>query len=815
MNFFIRKIIFFNLLLLSISCYAQQSDNDCINDTLTLNSALSNYNIASTCLTIKILGNDYADDGFKNIKIEQGDRSKEFSNFFLTKARGNIYFLKIEDRLKFNQDSIVFDIDRKLPLKITLLPIQKQFTISFIPEPKIDTPKEEILSLTSNNKLVSYSFPNGQNILQDANTLLKNNSMSHRKDVLSKYSIATLDSQLFLSNVVITGNHSSSGIQPNLFKGGNILKTDVTNFATGMSRFLVDRAKQELNEAFFQRMYKEMDKMADLQFLFPESYFFLRQINAHNIQLNLEQLKTKFEEDIKNLPSNLYNAKGSLGEKYAFLNKLNAFLETEEGQWVDLALYILTSNNGKINPKELFEMVIHSGQFATLESRFGGHIYAKGNEKSANNSSEFKEYSSAIQVQKGKLNFLNTFKLAELISNSLLSPDPNRYWVTSEEFNELMSNDSLFETYIGLLLAKSELDNYKINFFIKDGKAESLKSLVENAYKAGKDAKLYLQNLKSMIRDLYNSFAQIDELGQKLKAANSSDELISEIHKYYTVLKNNVNAISNHLGYRNILGSQIGLNIDNAPLFDYIVPCIDIAYNIKTKQYNLAISNTISLLYTISEKIDSKDKKTAAVLKKFVHYGTLIGNVANAQTSDEVKAAIEASVLPVGSSRIKRHSRYSISLNAYVGAFYGQGFYKEEIGGILENKTVQTFGITAPIGISFNMGSLGFREKSALSLTMQVIDLGALVNFYAKNGDGASLPANTKIQLGDILAPGAQLSYSLGDSPFSLIAGVQYVPNLSRMTEISTNTNFTPIAYRAQFGLVIDIPLFNLKVWEK
>lgn len=55
---------------------------------------------------------------------------------------------------------------------------------------------------------------------------------------------------------------------------------------------------------------------------------------------------------------------------------------------------------------------------------------------------------------------------------------------------------------------------------------------------------------------------------------------------------------------------------------------------------------------------------------------------------------------------------------------------------------------------------------------------------------------------------------SLGNSPFTVIGGVQYVPNLSRLPSISTNKDFNPITWRTQIGLVMDIPLFNLKVWQ-
>ena len=101
-----------------------------------------------------------------------------------------------------------------------------------------------------------------------------------------------------------------------------------------------------------------------------------------------------------------------------------------------------------------------------------------------------------------------------------------------------------------------------------------------------------------------------------------------------------------------------------------------------------------------------------------------------------------------------------------------------------------------------------------MGLTLQVVDLGSLVNFYAQKGDGAALPRDTKIELGDIIAPGGFLSYSIGDTPFTLMGGVQYVPNLSRMETIPTNAEFKPLTWRFHVGIAIDIPLFNLKVWN-
>lgn len=799
---------------------AQSSNTSCI-----FSSKISKNIIVDTCkyITLEIEGNlqiNYI------VFIQDNNKISIPSDAFMKDGNNKFVFTNNKSNLTFKKEySFSFDLDKEITLELYNTNDKKENSISL----KIEN-TTKYSNLNSNTTASStqvkkqnsvISFEVGQNVFSDAQKLYAATNGVIQKDILSKYGIENSKKDIFLEHIAILGNHSGGAIAKNLYQGSGILKTDVTNFATGMSRFLVDRARAELNDAFFQRMYKEMEKMPELQALFPLSYAFLMQTNAHNMHMNLELLKVSFEEDIKLLPMNLYYIVGNMDvqAKYPFLQKVHTFFnESDLGQWVDLALYTVISNNGQINPKDLFSIFVHSSQFQKLQDKYTPQL--------ADNAPE---QSSIASTSVAKINLLNAIKLAELISNSLLSPESNRYWVSQEEINELFTNEALFKTYIGLLLAKSKFEDYNIKFYDAKGNAFLFADKVEQLYKTGEAGKQYLATLKQMVKDLYSTFAQVDEVGKKLKEANSSDELIEEAYKYYSVFKENINAISNHLIHRGIVGDK--LSLDNTIITNYVAPAIDMAYYIKAKKYNLAVNKLLLILqyaydYNINKnstalgneknyKKSKEDKEFSQFINKFARYGVLIGTVAEAKTSDEVKAAIEASVLPVGSSRIKRHSRYSISLNAYVGAFYGQGFYKEEIGGILEKQTVQTFGITAPIGVSFNVGSLGFKQKSSLSLTMQIIDLGALVNFYAKNGDGASLPAETKIQFGDILAPGAQLTYSLGDSPFSLIGGIQYVPNLSRMSDISTNTNFTPIAYRLQVGLVIDIPLFNLKVWEK
>ena len=74
--------------------------------------------------------------------------------------------------------------------------------------------------------------------------------------------------------------------------------------------------------------------------------------------------------------------------------------------------------------------------------------------------------------------------------------------------------------------------------------------------------------------------------------------------------------------------------------------------------------------------------------------------VVKAESPEEVESAIEAAALPAGSSSIKKNSAFNISLNSYIGGYFGRSFNNTDmIDG--DNSTV---GVTAPVGIAFSLG---------------------------------------------------------------------------------------------------------------
>ena len=76
---------------------------------------------------------------------------------------------------------------------------------------------------------------------------------------------------------------------------------------TGLTDFLVERTKEELNIAFFQRFQAALEKHEALSILFPETADELATINTNIYQFNyfIQALRTKFYVDLRNMPSHL------------------------------------------------------------------------------------------------------------------------------------------------------------------------------------------------------------------------------------------------------------------------------------------------------------------------------------------------------------------------------------------------------------------------------------------------------------------------------------------------------------------------------
>jgi len=262
------------------------------------------------------------------------------------------------------------------------------------------------------------------------------------------------------------------------------------------------------------------------------------------------------------------------------------------------------------------------------------------------------------------------------------------------------------------------------------------------------------------------------------------------------------------------------------------------ATDINRKNYSAAINHAVYVynevmaikhkkddagLVISDNKIDNKKSDKAAggisTLNNLIKYGGFMASVATAKNSNEVESAIESFALPVGSSRIKRVSDFNVSLNAYVGLFVGY----EKIRGVDGSGfKLNTYGITAPIGVSASCGHHILFFKSghewSTSLFLSLIDLGAVTAFRVKDTITSQVPT---IQLKDIFSPGMFLSLGIPKTPLSINLGAQMGPNL-RKVNVTDPGNTNPhndfenrIYWRYSISVCVDIPVFNFYTKSK
>lgn len=653
---------------------------------------------------------------------------------------------------------------------------------------------------------------------------------------------------------------------PSTLNKSKISSFDVTNVASGMAKFLAQRAQSEITESFFWSMQKRFEKIPELQFFFPKTFQKLNEIKQLNLSLDIDILKVNFEADISNFQDRVYHLtqEESVQNKRHLIQLHNYITKDTIGQWIGLSIETIGNSKNIEKPIEFISNFSKSNIAANIE-----------------------------KINNENYNLLSTARLLDFAHQSLQSPSLDGEILTKEEFDILIHNEDLLKVYLALFLSKSKKSGVDIYFLLQKNVPDyfsqnvpisekiSLEDMIEDFYLKSFRSITYMRNFMSQ---LYNNVQTLNtEIIEEQLEPNKS-----YYREIYNIAFSSVNKTVNHLNhYVDNADIATSLNIFS----QHSSSVLEVADGFKSKNYKHGILSLIQILNAAapnnnydenffnninsklakdmlkayfekgnnykelskyqniinqsfnkenfasqidSLEMDDIDNLMAALrenprfrrfiksynsyfndfIKNLNTYGNLLAAVSMAESSDDIKAAIEATVLGTGSSRMKRNSKYSITVNAYVGVFAGRAFYKQlNSVGLQEKNGINTFGITAPIGISFNKGLLhSNKNPSTLSLTLQIIDIGSLINFYFKGGDGVQLPSDTKIQLGDILAPGTQLSYSIGDTPFTIMAGVQYVPSLSRIEQF--DSNFKPLTWRAQLGFAIDIPLFNIKIWQ-
>ena len=199
--------------------------------------------------------------------------------------------------------------------------------------------------------------------------------------------------------------------------------------------------------------------------------------------------------------------------------------------------------------------------------------------------------------------------------------------------------------------------------------------------------------------------------------------------------------------------------------------------------------------------LESDNFKSKPQLVKLIHF---VNDVAVADGPEAYEKAIEAFVLPVGSSRLKENVKSYYSINAFPGILGG----REISDGF---KDAEFVGFTAPVGFYVQPWSSGkfFGWFNTFGIYFPIIDIAAPVRFRFDDSNATeTLP---DFEFKDIFSPGAYVVFGFKNSPFALNLGFQYGPKLRDIPTDENSSDFTSVeSYRVGVGITIDIPLVTL-----
>lgn len=581
--------------------------------------------------------------------------------------------------------------------------------------------------------------------------------------------------------IAIAGTVQSFSIQglvgktlPSLSSVGNL---DVTTLADGLAKFLVERAKQELTIAFFDKFETILAEEKQLQILFPSTYRNLTVIGDQIYQFSgyIDMLRQGFQKDLANL---LANFSRLVDDK-----SMNEFFS----QVPELRI------------------ILSDGLYLALRLKNGDHIGDALNSYIT---------SRTIDLQKIDTTLYSSVVLLNIVSQSLRSDSKSQYWISMEQLRKL-ENESILKIYLGLIYQRVIQHQYR---YMSPELTLAGKTVAEIM----KEGAVDFNNFKTTV---YNSYllplvekARLTDTRFRLiRQTLTSDDKQPSYQEYYDLMNASFDLLEQVKTTASLFTKK---DIEPAfadKFFTSFRSLSNMYVDLNEKQY-VSVVAEMAYLYdqTIVEHVEDKpaidQEKKEALLKKarnvsgfLIRYGNFIALVAKAETSDEVKQAIEAVALPAGSARIKRESQYNVALNAWVGL---RGSY-ENIAVNNESNFEPSFGVFAPVGVAFSKGfAPKTKGRGGKSLTgfLSLIDIGALASFRFYDEYTEAVP---QVQLKDIISPGVFAVYGFGKVPVSLGFGYQMGPRLHKVTATEA-TKVSEVYHRFSLFLAVDIPIINL-----
>jgi hypothetical protein len=537
---------------------------------------------------------------------------------------------------------------------------------------------------------------------------------------------------------------------------------DVTNITTGLSRFMIERAREELTVAFFERFRRVAARNPEFSALFPLTTNRLGRLLEFQYGEMLPALRLAFQTDLERLIFRLDN-----------FFRLEDYRELlEELPEVQLAIRLLRLAR---------ELESGKSPVALLQDL---HELAE------------RELASEPRFQ----NLRSSLHLATLFTQSLRSIAPSRSLITFEEFSLLTQDRVATELFFGLIYQQAEVAGLAFT-------AGEKRLLFTDFLEQQQDNFFTLENY---LMELLQLIERLEEIkgGIGFKQSRNVPPLPEEVDDY---LQAALDVIQHTLG----IGVAILPETARDRYYQILQQAQSLYRYLSAEEYTDAVLTASALLQNLLEAGDEilpdfeYDKARIERIAELLKYGLFMANMVQASSPEEIEATLSNAALPAGSSSIKKAADWNVAVQSYLGAYYRLD--EPSTTGTAWNNA---FGLHAPVGISL---SRGLGRAGSLSAFGALIDIGAAVDYELQLTEDPStgntvVERDYKIELGQIFSPGAYLVYGAPyHLPIALGVGGQYGPGLSSIESNMVVENEP--SWRWQVFLAVDIPLVNL--WNR
>jgi hypothetical protein len=235
---------------------------------------------------------------------------------------------------------------------------------------------------------------------------------------------------------------------------------------------------------------------------------------------------------------------------------------------------------------------------------------------------------------------------------------------------------------------------------------------------------------------------------------------------------------------------------------DYFATVSQIVLHVGNQKY-VAAAVTLSGSQLLKDVTD-----TGTVGRNFRVLLTVGATIAEADSSDAVKNALDEAALPLQSWRRKDAADFGGTITGLFGFMPAYEFPVERTRSDETAPGALTFAPTLSLGVDVHWGF----DCSRAGLFLSVLDLGALATIRVTNPDSSSNQAQAErdpeVRFEQVLAPGIYPYYGIG--PFDFGAGVGFVPSLRAARDRETRDFDSLNVLRIAAFVAVDISVLPL-----